>query len=220
MRSMSYFGECESQVMSRIEKVESGKDKAVTYKYQMERYKLSIDQQFYFEAIVIAYAMLEDRLLAFLHYAGVIDRRTEGNQAEERIYVSTQAQKQIKALLKRKTDDKIYLDTISIKIKTIKKLMSLPEENNDPYLNSVRAQIDKTINRKDFNALLQKLSTWLNPRNQIIHALMGKRTEAVLKIQAGIAEEGYQLGRALDGFVSKLKAGNKDGIRILEKEGV
>lgn len=204
--------------MSRIEKVESGKDKAFTYKYQMERYKLSIDQQFYFEAIVIAYAMIEDRLLAFLHYAGVIDRRTEGNQAEERIYVSVQAQKQIKALLKRRTEDKIYLDTISIKIRTIKKLMNLPEENNDPYLNLVRAQIDKTINRKDFDALLQKISTWLNPRNQIIHALMGKRTEAVLKSQANIAEEGYKLGRALDGFVSKLKAGNSDGIRISNTE--
>ena len=93
--------------MCRIEKVESGKDKAVTYSYQMERYKISIDQKFYLEAIVITYAMIEDRLLAYLHYVGVIDRRKQ-DQTAQKIYVSAQAQKQIKSLLKRKTDDSSY----------------------------------------------------------------------------------------------------------------
>ena len=110
--------------MCRIEKVESGKDKAVTYSYQMERYKISIDQKFYLEAIVITYAMIEDRLLAFLHYVGVIDRSKQ-DQTAQKIYVSAQAQKQIKSLLKRKTDDRIYLNTISIKTKIIKKLLLL-----------------------------------------------------------------------------------------------
>ena len=200
--------------MCRIEKVESGKDKAVTYSYQMERYQLAKKQEFYFEAIVITYAMIEDRLLAFLHYTGVIDRRTQGNQAEQRIRVTKQAKEQINVLLEYNPNYTISFNTISIKIRIIEKLMNLPEENNDPYLNLVRAQIDRTINRDKFNIFLQRLSNWLALRNQIIHALMGKRTKAVLDCQARIAEEGYNLGRELDGFVSKLKAGNKEGIRI------
>ena len=201
-----------------IEKIESSEEKARIYSYQMERYKLAIQHEFYFEAIVISYAMIEDRLLAFLHYAGVIDRRkcTQNNQNEQKIHVSEQAKKQINILLNNQTNYTIRLDTINYKIRIINALMKLPEENNDLYLNLVRAQIDRTINREKFMTLLQDLNTWLKPRNQIIHALMNKRTKAVLERQLDIAESGYKLGRALDGFVAKLKTGNKNGIRIAE----
>jgi len=160
--------------------------------------------------------MIEDRLLAFLHYAGVIDRRIHNNRPAQRIYVSAQCQNQINTLLKRKTNDTISLDTVNIKIRIIKALLKLPEENNDQYLDLVRTQIDKTIDREELNKLLQRLNIWLNPRNQIIHALMGKRTKAVLEHQAGIAKDGYQIGRDLDSFVARLKKGNEEGIRIAE----
>lgn len=197
-----------------IKKVESAKEKSQTYSYQMERYKQAIHHKFYFEAIVISYAMIEDRLLAFLHYTGVIDRRTQNNQAERTIRVSEQAKKQISALLGYRPNYTINLNTINIKIKIVKALMELPEENNDLYLNLVRAQIDRTIHRDEFMALLNKLNTWLKPRNQIIHALMFKQTKDVLNRQPTIAKDGYKIGRELDGFVNKLKNRNKDGIRI------
>ncbi len=203
---------------THIEMVESGFEKADNYRYQMGRYNLAIQHEFYFEAIVITYAMIEDRLLAFLHYAGVIDRRLQINQTEHGIYVSAQCQKQINLLLKRNNNQKIKLNTINIKIEIIKNLMKLPESNNDQYLDLVRAQIDRTINRNEFNALIQKLNTWLPLRNQIIHALMGKRTNEVMARQACIADEGLTIGRAIDGFVSKLKNGNSDGIRISNTE--
>lgn len=203
---------------THIEMVESGFEKADNYRYQMERYNLAIQHEFYFEAIVIAYAMIEDRLLAFLHYAGVIDRRQQSDQTEHGIYVSSQCQKQINLLLKRNNNQKIKLNTINVKIEIIKNLMKLPENNNDQYLDLVRAQIDRTINRNEFNALIQKLNTWLPLRDQIIHALMGKRTKEVLARQACIADEGLTIGRAIDNFVSKLKNGNSDGIRISNTE--
>ncbi|MBQ1265922.1 MAG: hypothetical protein IIY06_04035 [Proteobacteria bacterium] len=203
---------------THIEMVESGFEKADNYRYQMGRYNLAIQHEFYFEAIVIAYAMIEDRLLAFLHYAGVIDRRQQSDQTEHGIYVSAQCQKQINVLLKRNNNQIINLNTINIKIKIIKNLMKLPESNNDQYLDLVRAQIDRMINRNEFNALIQKLNTWLPLRNQIIHALMGKQTKEVLARQACIADERLTIGRAIDGFVSKLKNGNSDGIRIPNTE--
>ena len=205
---------------SDIETIGSGNEKAGVYSHQMKRYQLAIQHEFYFEAIVISYAMIEDRLLAFLHYAGVIDRRTctQNNQVKQKIRFCKQAKKQINALLNHKEDYTISLDTINSKIRIIDALMKLPEENNDPYLNLVRAQIDRTIDREKFKTLFQDLNTWLKPRNQIIHALMNKRTNAVLERQSDIAKEGYNIGRALDGFVAKFKAGNKEGIRIAEKE--
>ena len=84
---------------SCIETIESGKEKAGVYSYQMKRYQLAIQHEFYFEAIVISYAMIEDRLLAFLHYAGVIDRRAQNHQAKQKIRVCKQAQKQINILM-------------------------------------------------------------------------------------------------------------------------
>lgn len=208
----------ETDIMSktRLDIVENGKEKACTYKYQMERYKLSIGEEFYFEAIVITYAMIEDRLLAILHYLGVIDRRIQTNQTDKKIYVCGQCKKQINELLKCKNNNRINLNTIEIKIKIIQKLMNLHEESGDLYLDLVRTQINKTINRDDFNALLQNLNTWKLTRNQIIHALMGKRTKDVLTHQTAIAKEGYKIGRKLDSFVSKLKKENKNGIRIPE----
>lgn len=203
---------------SCIETIESGNEKAGVYSYQMKRYQLAIQHEFYFEAIVISYAMIEDRLLAFLHYAGVIDRRTctQNHQAKQRIRVCKQAQKQINILLKNKENYTMSLDSINSKIRIIDALMNLPEENNDPYLNLVRAQIDRTIDREKFKTLFQDLNTWLKPRNQIIHALMNKRTNDVLERQSDIAETGYNIGRTLDDFVAKFKAGNKEGIRIAE----
>lgn len=204
---------------SDIETIGSGNEKAGVYSYQMKRYQLAIQHEFYFEAIVISYAMIEDRLLAFLHYAGVIDRRicTQNNQVKQKIRVCEQAKKQINALLNHKEDYTISLDTINSKIRIINALMKLPEENNNPYLNLVRAQIDKTIDREKFKTLFKELKTWLKPRNQIIHALMNKRTHDVLERQSKIAETGYNIGRKLDGFVAKFKTGNKEGIRMAEK---
>lgn len=203
---------------SCIETIESGNEKAGVYSYQMKRYQLAIQHKFYFEAIVISYAMIEDRLLALLHYAGVIDRHAQNHQAKQRIRVCKQAQKQINILLKNKENYTMSLDSINSKLRIIDALMKLPEENNDPYLNLVRAQIDRTIDREKFKTLFQDLNTWLKPRNQIIHALMNKRTNAVLERQSDIAENGYKLGRTLDDFVAKFKAGNKEGIRIADKE--
>ena len=203
-----------------IETIEDGKEKAGVYSYQMKRYELAIQHEFYFEAIVISYAMIEDRLLAFLHYAGVIDRRicTQNNQVKQKIRVCEQAKKQINILLKNKESYTMNLDSISSKIRIINALMKLPEENNDPYLNLVLAQIDKTIDREKFKTLFKELKTWLKPRDQIIHALMNKRTNDVLERQPNIAKDGYNIGRTLDGFVAKFKTGNKEGIRIAEKE--
>ena len=178
----------------------------------MKRYDLAMDLKFYFEAIAIDYAMIEDRLLAFLHYAGVIDRRIN----TQKIRVCKQVEKQINKILKNKPNYTITLNTIDYKMRIIDALMELPKENNDQYLNLVRAQIDRTIDKEQFKALLQDIKPWLKLRNQITHALMNKRTKSVLERQSDIAKEGHDIGRKLDGFVAKLKKDNKDGIRIAE----
>lgn len=57
-----------------MEKVEKGKDKKYSYKVEYSRFKTALKEEFYLEAISIGYAIIEDRLVAFLHHAGIVTR--------------------------------------------------------------------------------------------------------------------------------------------------
>ena len=63
----------EVYLMSKqIEKVQNGAEKAETYKAMTGRHKVAMKHGFWYEAMLIDYAILEDRLSAFLWAAGVI----------------------------------------------------------------------------------------------------------------------------------------------------
>ena len=55
----------------KIENSETAKDKYITYRALTGRHKLAMKHGFFFEALLIDYAMLEDRLTAFLWHIGV-----------------------------------------------------------------------------------------------------------------------------------------------------
>lgn len=50
-----------------IKPVESNTDKAFTYRQMKGRYIKAISEQFYFETLMIDYAMIEDRLRSFIY---------------------------------------------------------------------------------------------------------------------------------------------------------
>ena len=58
-----------------IKAVTNNVSKQFTYKKLLGRYKLAIKSEFYFEAMIIVYAMLEDRLRSMLYYTGVLANR-------------------------------------------------------------------------------------------------------------------------------------------------
>lgn len=68
-----------SEQQKKIEIVKDNKDKQLTYQKQMGRYKKALDNKFYFEAMLIVYAMLEDRLHSFLYYIGAFRNANDRN---------------------------------------------------------------------------------------------------------------------------------------------
>ena len=62
----------------RITPVTDNKDKKLTYSHNLKRYNKAMRDGFYFEAILISYAMMEDRLRSFLYHMGL--SRTRGKQ--------------------------------------------------------------------------------------------------------------------------------------------
>ena len=55
---------------SVISSVNDNQEKRYTYQENMKRYKKAIKEEFYFESLLIVYAVLEDRLRSFLYYIG------------------------------------------------------------------------------------------------------------------------------------------------------
>lgn len=49
----------------RIASVDNNYDKQMTYREQLGKYKVAMEHAFYFEALLIVYAMMEDRLRSF-----------------------------------------------------------------------------------------------------------------------------------------------------------
>ena len=58
-----------------IQPVRDNYDKHDTYANVLGRYKKAIDEGFFLEAILIEYAMLEDRLRSFVYYLGALNDR-------------------------------------------------------------------------------------------------------------------------------------------------
>ena len=56
-----------------IKVVNNNKEKYEGYTMFMDKYKLAIKNEFYFESIFISYAMLEDRLKSFLFHIKAIN---------------------------------------------------------------------------------------------------------------------------------------------------
>ena len=59
----------------RITPVADNREKQQTYKDQMQRYSKAMKDEFFFEAMLIDYAMLEDRLRSTLYHAAFFANR-------------------------------------------------------------------------------------------------------------------------------------------------
>ena len=66
-----------ANTVRRIMPVTDHTDKQNTYKIHMEQYKKAMKYGFYFEAILIDYACLEDRLRAALYYIGLLQQESD-----------------------------------------------------------------------------------------------------------------------------------------------
>ena len=59
-------------IEKQIAAVKDNTEKQEAYRKQLGRYRRALNNEFYFEAMLIVYAMIEDRLRSFLYYIGAL----------------------------------------------------------------------------------------------------------------------------------------------------
>lgn len=207
-----------------ISPVETMQEKYETYRAEMARLKGALQQGFYFEAMLIEYALLEDRLRSFVYHAGLLQNRKAShllpgknavrkdfNRIAQRVKTwkledgkETGNTSNFERFSVNKISDKIFI------VRTIvlwsSELESLPDESR--YLQALRGQCESL----DAAALLETLDaidTWRMYRNEVIHSLMNKRMESVQQKLSEQVEQGVQLARQLDAQVTILKKNNR-----------
>lgn len=207
-----------------ISPVETMQEKYETYRAEMARLKVALQQGFYFEAMLIEYALLEDRLRSFVYHAGLLQNRKAShllpgknavrkdfNRIAQRVKTwkledgkETGNTSNFERLSVNKISDKFFI------VRTIvlwsSELESLPDESR--YLQALRGQCESL----DAAALLETLDaidTWRMYRNEVIHSLMNKRMESVQQKLSEQVEQGVQLARQLDAQVTILKKNNR-----------
>lgn len=207
-----------------ISPVETMQEKYETYRAEMARLKVALQQGFYFEAMLIEYALLEDRLRSFVYHAGLLQNRKASHLLPGKNAVRKDFNRIAQRVKTWKLEDgkekgntsnfeRLSVNKISDKIYIVRtivlwssELESLPDESR--YLQALRGQCESL----DAAALLETLDaidTWRMYRNEVIHSLMNKRMESVQQKLSEQVEQGVQLARQLDAQVTILKKNNR-----------
>lgn len=207
-----------------ISPVETMQEKYETYRAEMARLKDAVQQGFYFEAMLIEYALLEDRLRSFVYHAGLLQNRKASHLLPGKNAVRKDFNRIAQRVKTWKLEDgkekgntsnfeRLSVNKISDKIFIVRtivlwssELESLPDESR--YLQALRGQCESL----DAAALLETLDaidTWRMYRNEVIHSLMNKRMESVQQKLSEQVEQGVQLARQLDAQVTILKKNNR-----------
>lgn len=197
--------------MRMIEAVHGNKDKQHTYKEQCLKHNKAVKEEFYCEAILISYAMIEDRLRSFLYYIGALEDRN----SEKVSYAKTKAQ--LKAIVleykTKKENERLEIKKISGKITIIRCTLEWAADvaggyKEDKYLSTLKKQYEGNIDIQDMQNTLKKLSKWLDYRNEIVHGLLNKNIDNLNLHLKETALQGMMIARKIDSYVRQVKKGN------------
>ena len=170
-------------------------DKYLTYRYSFSKLKKSITNEFYFEAILIEYAIIEDRIYSFFRRLGFLNE--SGNLPEGK-----------RKLLKRTFHKQTLRWTdISVKIKLIETLISLESfhvtnHEDKTYLLEFSLRIKPF--HDEIQQIILQLSPWLKIRNRYVHALMEYKTNTIEDELKAFVTQGETIIRLLDSLVKKI----------------
>lgn len=179
-----------------------GKGKQRSHTYLYGKYNRAIKNGFYFEAMMISYNLVEDRLIAMLHYAGVISRDAD------KLAVTKRAKPAVRHLLNKGSNSYINVKNISVKL-AILKAVAQSSQDEDPYIIAVKEQIDNTVTAEVLIDLADRCTKWKEFRNKFVHGLANKNPDDVENHAQEVAETGYKLARELDNAVGKFSKRNR-----------
>ena len=131
----------------QIASVYNNQDKQTTYREQLGKYKVALEHEFYFEAMLIVYAMMEDRMRSFLYHIGAF-RQPDARQLNvsktngdlRRLYFGSDEAAENK---------KLTFDNISCKEKMIRSTLNWAISSDaivsDTYLDILRSEYQKCL---------------------------------------------------------------------------
>lgn len=206
-----------------MDKVKNGKEKKAAYASEFARMNKALEQEFYLEAISIGYAMMEDRLVSFLHHAGIVTRDNPKLVVNRKVYPY------MRALLSVSKDKRIKVQDISVKVDIVCKLLTVTKqyiensentvenENREKkrplakkgYLLDLYNQVNQQIDKETIAELFLDFEKWRKNRNGLIHELLNKTTSSAAVVKKDCAEACVSLIRGLDNWLVKpLKQGD------------
>ena len=196
-------------IEKQIAAVKDNAEKQEAYRKQLGRYRRALNNEFYFEAMLIVYAMIEDRLRSFLYYIGALRKADDPKMNV----------KQTKAILRRlyfgSDEDafgqKMDLGQISTKEKLIRNTLTwaleyegIPEET---YLAVLKSEYEG-LDIGGLLTTLDQIDIWREYRNEIIHGLLNKNVTSVDAELKSKVEAGMEYARFIDSQVKALKKKN------------
>jgi hypothetical protein len=182
-------------------------EKKTAYQIQMERFKRAKAGGFHLEAIFILYALIEDRLSAFLFHAGIT------NATRQRITKNGKVGPHLKGAITLLNNQQTNIRTMSAKVKLIKELLTWSGSYtiNEPslnYLDALCKQINKTAGKEGMIDTLTRIEEWCACRNELVHALLNKKVENQEEVLQNLVTEGEDCNRLLQNFVKSFKVRN------------
>lgn len=186
--------------------VKDNKEKQKTYAEVMAQYKRAVAGGFFGEAMMIDYAVMEDRLRSLLfHMGALISRdsfRVDNIQFIEQFDLNTKTGK----------NGAVYseMNSMSQKLNIIKRVVQYTYDHlDDRYCLELWDTIGGEMEILRMKDELKSIENWKDPRNEIVHALLNKNTDEVNARYEMICREGKKLGECLNSQVKKVKKNPK-----------
>ena len=195
----------------KINPVNDNADKAMTYRELMGKYKKAVKSECYFEAMLISYAFLEDRLRSYLYYIGVF--RTKDSYK----FDNKKIKPYIKAMVEKYSENtKLNVSSISAKMNIVRSVQlwykdGCRNDDNSLYLSELAECIDVCGDADEMLDILNRISEWCEYRNEVVHAVLNKNLNSLYSELSDRVEDGMALGRIIDKQISAMK--RRDNVR-------
>ncbi len=193
----------------KISPVEDNMDKYYTYKEIMEKYNRAIDNGFYFEAIFIDYACIEDRLRSMLYHMAIFYRSENVDDWGSRPFLSQKIQNAYKNMSENTILSQL---TISDKMHIIHNIITWAHSTQESYQdNSYLSTLKRFCEGIEIQDALFDIyewdhsSQWNKYRNELTHNLLNKNIDSVNEIIKPCAEKGMEIAKKLDTISKHIK---------------
>lgn len=194
----------------KIAPVKDNLDKQRTYAKQKGRYNTAMKYGFYLEAIMIDYALLEDRLRSILYHIGFLSNRkaTGAWKKAKPDFASI-----IQQYKRDRESDALGITNISGKMKIVRCVLLWVANTEGGYERNAHLSLLKTqcesLDIDTFLTAIQDIEEWCSYRNEVVHSLLNKNLESIETELKAKAEEGMQLANFLDAQEKIIKKGNR-----------